>query len=60
MTKISSLHQRWLKNPAYKETYNQSRIEFEDAQKTIQARMKNCLGQEDPAIHKRAPHSATD
>jgi ribosome-binding protein aMBF1 (putative translation factor) len=45
MTKISTLHKRWLKEPAYKESFEAVGPEFELAQKLIHARVKSGLSQ---------------
>jgi transcriptional regulator with XRE-family HTH domain len=50
MTKISTLHKRWLKEPSYKKAYEDSRIEFEIAKEIIEARMKSGLSQEELAV----------
>ena len=41
MTKISTLHKRWMKDPAYKESFEAAGPEFELAQKLINARVKS-------------------
>jgi hypothetical protein len=40
MTKISTLHQEWMKKPGYKAAYESTRAEFELAQKLIETRIK--------------------
>ncbi|QWD59360.1 helix-turn-helix transcriptional regulator [Polynucleobacter sp. MWH-UH35A] len=49
MTKISTLHKRWLKEPTYKKAYEESQIEFEIAKEIIEARTKSGLSQEELA-----------
>ena len=49
MTKIATLHQRWMKTPGYKDAYEESRIEFELARQLIEARIKSGLSQVDLA-----------
>jgi len=49
MTKITTLHQRWMKTPGYKNAYEESRIEFELARQLIEARIKSGLSQEELA-----------
>jgi transcriptional regulator with XRE-family HTH domain len=58
MTKISTLHKRWLKDPAYKKAYDQSSIEFEIAQEIIEVRMKSGLSQEELALRMQTSQSA--
>ena len=58
MTKISTLHKRWLKEPSYKKAYEQSRIEFEVAREMIEARMKSGLSQEQLAARMQTSQSA--
>lgn len=50
MTKISQLHQKWIKNPEYKKAYEESKIEFDIAKEVIEARMKSGLSQENLAL----------
>lgn len=49
MTKISTLHKRWLKEPGYKKAYEALEPEFELAHKLIEARVKSGLSQEELA-----------
>lgn len=49
MTKITTLHKRWMKTPGYKDAYEKSRIEFELARQLIEARIKSGLSQEELA-----------
>ncbi len=49
MTKISTLHKRWMKTPGYKGAFEESRIEFELAHALIEARIKSGLSQEELA-----------
>ncbi len=58
MTKISTLHKRWLKDPVYKKAYDESRIEFEIAKEIIEARMKCGLSQEELASLMETSQSA--
>jgi len=58
MTKISTLHKRWLKEPAYKKAYEESEIEFEVAKEIIEARMKSGLSQEELAVLMETSQSA--
>ena len=58
MTKISTLHKRWLKEPAYKKAYEESEIEFEIAKEIIEARMKCGLSQEELAVLMETSKSA--
>ena len=58
MTKISTLHKRWLKEPAYKKAFEETQIEFEIAKEIIEARMKSGLSQEDLATLMETSQSA--
>ena len=58
MTKISTLHKRWLKEPSYKKAYEQSRVEFEISREIIEARMKSGLSQEELAARMQTSQSA--
>ena len=58
MTKISTLHKRWLKEPAYKKAYEETQIEFEIAKEIIEARMKSGLSQEELAALMETSQSA--
>lgn len=49
MTKISTLHKRWLKEPGYKKAYEALEPEFDLAHKLIEARVKSGLSQEELA-----------
>ena len=46
MTKIATLHDRWLKTPRYKQEFDISQMEFELARHLIQARIQSGLSQE--------------
>jgi transcriptional regulator with XRE-family HTH domain len=58
MTKLSTLHKRWLKTPGYKEAYEESRLEFELAKELIEARVKSGLSQEELATRMNTSQSA--
>lgn len=58
MTKISTLHKRWLKEPSYKKAYEDSSIEFEIAKEIIEARIKSGLSQEELAVLMETSQSA--
>jgi transcriptional regulator with XRE-family HTH domain len=58
MTKISTLHKRWLKEPSYKKAYEDSGIEFEIAKEIIEARIKSGLSQEELAALMETSQSA--
>ena len=58
MTKISTLHKRWIKNPTYKKAYKECQVEFEIAKEVIEARMKSGLSQEELAIRMQTSQSA--
>ena len=45
MSKISALHQRWLKTPGYEVAFEASRMEFELARQLIETRVKSGLSQ---------------
>jgi DNA-binding XRE family transcriptional regulator len=45
MTKISTLHQEWMKKPGYKAAYESTRAELELAQQLIETRIKRGLSQ---------------
>jgi len=49
MTKISTLHKRWSKEPAYKAAYDSLKAEFQFAEQLIEARIKSGLSQEELA-----------
>jgi transcriptional regulator with XRE-family HTH domain len=49
MSKINTLHNRWMKTPGYKEAFEESRIEFELARQLIETRIKSGLSQEELA-----------
>ena len=49
MTKISTLHKMWSKEPAYKAAYDSLRAEFQLAEQLIEARIKSGLSQEELA-----------
>ena len=46
MTKISTLHKKWSKTPAYKAAYDSLKSEFGLAEKLIAVRVKSGLSQE--------------
>lgn len=58
MTKISSLHQQWLADPAYQQAYDASQLEFELAHQLIDARIKSGLSQEELATKMGTSQSA--
>lgn len=58
MTKISTLHKRWLKEQSYKKAYEESSIEFEIAKEIIEARIKSGLSQEELATLMETSQSA--
>ncbi|MDD2844654.1 MAG: helix-turn-helix transcriptional regulator [Rhodoferax sp.] len=58
MTKISTLHDQWLKTPGYEEAYAQSQAEFELARQLIEARTKSGLSQEEIASRMGTSQSA--
>ena len=58
MTKVSTLHKRWLKEPSYKKAYEDSSIEFEIAKEIIEARIKSGLSQEELAALMETSQSA--
>jgi ribosome-binding protein aMBF1 (putative translation factor) len=49
MTSVRTLHQKWMKNPKYREAYEEQRAEFELANELIRARAKAGLSQADIA-----------
>lgn len=49
MSKITALHQHWLKTPGYKAAFEESRVELELARQLIEARVKSGLSQEELA-----------
>lgn len=49
MTKISTLHQKWLQDPAYQEAFEATQLEFELAHQLIEARIRSGLSQEELA-----------
>ena len=49
MTKITTLHKRWMKTEGYKDAFEESRIEFELARQLIETRIKSGLSQEELA-----------
>lgn len=49
MSKITALHNRWMKTPGYKEAFEESRVEFELARQLIETRIKSGLSQEELA-----------
>ena len=46
MTKISTLHKKWSKGPAYKAAYDRLEPEFRLAEQLIEARIRSGLSQE--------------
>lgn len=46
MTKISTLHNRWMKTPGYKDAFEALGAEFELARQLIEARVESGLSQE--------------
>ena len=57
MTKISQLHQKWLKDAEYKTAYEGMAMEFEIASAIIAARTQAGLTQEELAQRMRAKQS---
>ncbi len=57
MTKISQLHQEWLKDPDYKIAYEEMAMEFEIASAIIAARTQAGLTQEELAQRMQAKQS---
>ena len=57
MTKLSDLHQGWMKDPAYADAYQELQDEFSVASALISARSRAHLTQEDVAkrMHTRSP-----
>ena len=49
MTKISELHQNWLKSPAYQEVFESTQAEFALARQLIEARTKRGMSQSELA-----------
>ncbi len=58
MTKISTLHSRWLESPGYKDAYEESHAEFELARQLLEARTKSGLSQEEIAVRMGTSQSA--
>jgi len=58
MTKISTLHNQWLKTPGYRQAYEQSHAEFELARQLIEARTRGGLSQEEIAARMGTSQSA--
>jgi transcriptional regulator with XRE-family HTH domain len=58
MTKISTLHKKWVKDPAYKAAYESLSTEFELAQKLIEVRVKSGMSQEELAQRMGTSQSA--
>lgn len=50
MSKISELHQQWLKTPGYQEAFDATRPEFELARQLIETRIKRGLSQSELAL----------
>ena len=49
MTKISTLHKKWSKEPTYKAAYDSLKAEFRLAEQLIEARINSGLSQEELA-----------
>ena len=47
MTKISTLHKKWIKKPTYKAAYESLEAEFQIAEQLIGVRIKSGLSQEE-------------
>jgi transcriptional regulator with XRE-family HTH domain len=58
MTKISTLHDHWMKTPGYQEAFEESHAEFELARQLIEARTKSGLSQEEIASRMGTSQSA--
>jgi transcriptional regulator with XRE-family HTH domain len=58
MTKISDLHKKWLKDPAYKKEYDALEEEFALASALIEARSRAGLTQEELAERMQTSQSA--
>ena len=58
MTKISTLHDRWLATPGYQDAYEDSHAEFELARQLIEARTKSGFSQEEIASRMGTSQSA--
>ena len=58
MTKISTLHDQWLKTPGYQDAYEESHAEFELARQLIEARTKSGFSQEEIATRMGTSQSA--
>lgn len=58
MTKISTLHDQWLKSPGYRDAYDESQAEFDLARQLIEARTKSGLSQEEIASRMGTSQSA--
>jgi predicted transcriptional regulator len=58
MTKISTLHQQWLQDPAYQEAFEATQLEFELAHQLIEARIRSGLSQEEVAAKMGTSQSA--
>ena len=58
MTKISALHEEWLKTPGYQDAYEESHAEFALARQLIEARTKSGFSQEDIASRMGTSQSA--
>jgi transcriptional regulator with XRE-family HTH domain len=58
MTKISTLHEQWLKAPDYKDAYEESHAEFALARQLIEARTKSGFSQEEIASRMGTSQSA--
>jgi DNA-binding XRE family transcriptional regulator len=50
MSKIATLHQRWLKTPGYEAAFEESLLEFELARQLIETRVKSGLSQGELAM----------
>jgi ribosome-binding protein aMBF1 (putative translation factor) len=58
MTKISALHEEWLKTPGYQDAYEESHAEFALARQLIEARTKSGFSQEEIASRMGTSQSA--
>ena len=58
MTKIATLHQQWLQDPAYQEAFEATKLEFELAHQLIDARIRSGLSQEELAAKMGTSQSA--
>ena len=58
MTKVSDLHRKWMKNPAYRKAHQALEPEFELARALIRARVEAGLTQEQLAQRMQTSQSA--